>query len=90
MTDRLGSDIHIIPTHIDSTVEDLTLLFFNHWYCESGLPKDIISDHDKLFLSKFCAELHKLTGVKLKLSSSYHPKTDGASERLNKTINQCI
>jgi hypothetical protein len=90
MTDRLGSDICIIPTQIDITVEDLALLFFSHWYCENGLLKDLISDHNKLFLSKFWAELHKLTGVKLKLSLPYHPKTDEASERLNKTINQCI
>ena len=90
MTDRLGSDIRIIPTRIDITAEDLALLFFNHWYCENGLPKDIVSDRDKLFLSKFWTALHKLTGVKLKLSSSYHPETDGSSERSNKTINQCI
>jgi hypothetical protein len=34
--------------------------------------------------------LHKLTGVKLKMSSAYHLETDGASERSNKTINQSI
>jgi hypothetical protein len=90
MTDRLGSDIRIIPTRLDITAEDLALLFFNNWYCENGLPKDIISDRDKLFVSKFWRALHVLTGVKLKLSSAYHPETDGASERSNKTINQCI
>jgi hypothetical protein len=31
-----------------------------------------------------------LTGVKLKLSTAYHPQTDGASERTNKTVNQCL
>jgi hypothetical protein len=90
MTDRLGSDIRIVPTQINITAEDLALLFFNHWYCENGLPKEIVSDRDKLFLSKFWHALHKLTGVKLKLSSAYHPETDGSSERTNKTINQCI
>jgi hypothetical protein len=90
MTDRLRSDIRIIPTRIDIMVEDLALLFFNHWYCKNGLPKDIISNCDKLFLSKFWTALHKLTGVKLKLSSSYHPETNGSSKRSNKTINQCI
>ena len=90
MTDRLGSDIRIIPTRLDITSKDLALLFFNNWYCENGLPKDIISDRDKLFVSKFWRALHVLTGVKLKLSSAYHPETDGASERSNKTINQCI
>jgi len=90
MTDRLGSDVHIIPTQTDIMSENLTLLFFNHWYCENGLPKDIVSDRDKLFLSKFWRTLHKLTRIKLKLSSSYHPQTDRLSECTNKTINQCI
>ena len=34
--------------------------------------------------------LHKLTGVKLKLSTAYHPETDGASECTNKTVNQAL
>jgi len=65
-------------------------LFFTHWYCENGLPLEIVSDRDKLFLSRFWKELHKLTGIKLKMSTAYHPETDGASERTNKTVIQCI
>ena len=34
--------------------------------------------------------LHKLTGVKLKMSTAYHPQTDGASKHTNKTLNQAI
>jgi hypothetical protein len=90
MTDRLGADIRIIPTHCNITAKDLAVLFFNHWYCENGLPLNIISDRDKLFISKFWRALTKLTGVKLKMSSSFHPETDGASERSNKTVNQSI
>jgi len=90
MTDRLGSDVRIIPTQTDITAENLALLFFNHWYCKNSLPKDIVSHRDKLFLSKFWRTLHKLTGIKLKLFSSYHPQTNRLSERTNKTINQCI
>jgi hypothetical protein len=90
MTDCLGSDIRIIPTRTDISTEDLAVLFFNHWYCENRLPKDIISDWDKPFVLKFWRTLHKLTGVKIKLSSAYHPETDSSSERSNKTINQCI
>jgi hypothetical protein len=90
ITDCLHSDICIIPTCIDISAEDLAILFFNHWYCENGLLLKIISDRDKLFVSKFWSALHALTGVKLKLSSAYHPQTDGSSERSNKTINQCI
>ena len=41
-------------------------------------------------MSKFWKALHRLTGVKLKMSTSYHPETDGASERTNKTVNQIL
>ena len=79
-TDRLGSDIQLAATQTDLNAEELAYLFFDKWYCENGLPADIISDRDKLFMSKFWKALHKLTGVTLKMSTAYHPQTDGASE----------
>jgi hypothetical protein len=45
---------------------------------------------DKLFVSELWDALHKLTGVKLKMSTAYHPETDGGSERTNKTLNQLV
>jgi hypothetical protein len=89
-TDRLGTDIQLAATRTNITAEDFALIFFDKWYCENGLPLEIVSDRDKLFVSKFWAALHKLTGVKLKMSTAFHPETDGASERTNKTVNQCI
>jgi len=89
-TDRLNSDIQIIPTTTDLTAEQLAELFFDRWYCENGLPLEIISDRDKLFVSHFWKALHKLTGVKIKISMSYHPETDGCSERSNKMVIQSI
>jgi hypothetical protein len=45
MTDRLGgADMHIVLTTMSLTVEGLASLFFTHWYCENGLPLDIVSD----------------------------------------------
>ena len=90
ITDRMGSDIQIIPTVSTLTADKLAEIFFDKWYCENGLPLDIVSDRDKLFMSNFWKTLHKLTGVKLKLSTSYHPETDGSSERTNRTVIQCI
>ncbi|GBE88592.1 Transposon Ty3-I Gag-Pol polyprotein [Sparassis crispa] len=90
MTDRLGSDVRIVPTHTDIFAEDFTALFFERWYCENGLPLDIIFDHDHLFISQFWQALHKLSGIKLKMSTSYHPETDGSSEHSNKTVIQML
>jgi hypothetical protein len=85
ITNRLGSDICIAATHTNITTEHFAAQFFNVWYCENSLPLNIISDHDKIFVSKFWKVLHVLTGVKLKVSSVYHPETDGSSEWSNKT-----
>ena len=54
MTDQLNTNIQIVTTRTDITVPDLAAIFFNRWYCENGLPLKIVSDHDKLFMSKFC------------------------------------
>ncbi|KAF4622194.1 hypothetical protein D9613_009369 [Agrocybe pediades] len=91
MTCRLGgSDIRIIPCNTNDTAEKIASLVFENWYCENGLPEEFISDRDKLFTSAFWKSLHKLAGVKLKMSTAFHPESDGASERTNKTVNQMI
>jgi len=89
-TDRLSSDIQLVASRTDISAEELAYLFFDRWYCESGLPSEIVSNRDKIFVSRFWKALHKLTGIKLKLSTAYHPEMDGASERTNKTINQAL
>jgi hypothetical protein len=90
ITDRIGSNIRIIPTNTTISAEHLALLFFDNWYCENGLPSSIACNNDKPFVSQFWKALTKLTGVKLKMSTAYHPKTDSSSESSNKTINQML
>ena len=90
MTERMGSDIQIVPTRMDIAAEDFAQLFFDHWYCENGLPLELISDRDKLFVSQFWKALTKITGIKLGMSTAFHPETDGVSEWTNKTVDQCL
>lgn len=90
MTCRSGSDIRIVPCRINITAEELATLFFEEWYCENGLPEEIICDRDKLFVSKFWSALTKIAGISMKMTTSFHPEGDGISERSNKTVNQSI
>jgi len=50
------------------------------------MPDRIISDRDCLFTSNFWDHLHSMIGVSLHKSSAYHPQSDGATERANRTV----
>lgn len=51
-----------------------------------GLPVALISDRDRIFTSTVWQELFKLIGTELRMSTAYHPQTDGQTER----VNQCL
>jgi transposase InsO family protein len=51
-----------------------------------GLPSVIIFDRDKVFTSNLWQELFKLASVALHMYSTYHPQSDGQTERLNQTM----
>ena len=38
----------------------------------------------------FWHETHRILGTKLLMSTSFHPQTDGASERVNRSIGQIL
>jgi hypothetical protein len=90
LTNKLGLDIHLIPTRTDISTTCLPSILFNEWYCKNGLPLELISDCNKFFILKFWKALHTLTGIHLKMSTAYHPQTGSASKHTNKTLNQCV
>jgi hypothetical protein len=51
-----------------------------------GMPVANVSDRDRVFTSLLWKTLFQLTHLKLQMSSSYHPKSDGQTER----VNQCL
>ena len=55
-----------------------------------GLPKHIISDRGPQFASRTFRALWARMGVKMAMSTAYHPQTDGASERINQVVEQYL
>ncbi|KAG8364869.1 hypothetical protein BUALT_Bualt18G0043300 [Buddleja alternifolia] len=67
----------------DCTAEEAARAFFKNVVKYWGLPKSIISDRDPRFTGRLWTELFKLLGSELCFSTSFHPQTDGQTERVN-------
>jgi len=85
ITDRLINYVKIEPLKTTATAPEVANLFYRTWYRQFGLPSAIASDRDKLFMSHFWKQLMKKLDIHLRMSTAYHPETDGSSEKSNKT-----
>jgi transposase InsO family protein len=75
-----------IPTRDDTTAADFAELFFEHVECRFGSPRSIVTDRDSRITSDFWREVCEIKIIKRRLSTAYHPQTDGQSEALNRII----
>jgi transposase InsO family protein len=73
-----------VPSTI--TAPDLAELFHINVELKYGLSNDIVSDRGLIFTSKFWSNLCYLSHVKLRLSTAFHPQTDGQMEWMNQTL----
>ncbi len=86
VVDCLSKWIHAIPTVTSLDSAGVAWLFLEHIWCHHGLPEEVISDCGPTFISNFSHNLTTLLGVKLTLSTSYHPQTDSQMEFVNQEI----
>ena len=65
---------------------DVTDLLISHVSQHHDLPTDLITKRDPTFTLALFPRLTKQRGMKQKMSSSYHPQTDGQTKVMNRTI----
>ena len=75
-----------VPFRTETTAAQLAHVLLKEVVSRHGLPKEIISDRDKLFTSRFWTTLTAELGINQKMSTAYHPQTDGQTERMNQTV----
>ena len=88
--DRLTSLVHLIPIKTSTDAAELAYLYIQEVVRLHGIAKSIVSDRDPRFTSKFWAEVNRILGTRLLMSTAFHPQTDGATEHANRTINAIL
>ncbi|GJS47869.1 putative reverse transcriptase domain-containing protein [Tanacetum coccineum] len=89
IVDRLTKSAHFLPMKKTVTMERLTGLYLEV-VLRHGVLVSIISDSDSRFTSHFWQSLQKAVGTRLDMSTTYHPQTDGQSERTIQTLKDML
>jgi hypothetical protein len=76
----------LVPYQESSTAKQLAYVFHRYVVADHSVLEEVISDRDKLFTSKFWAALAAYIGMKRKLTTAFHPQTNGGNERMNQVV----
>ena len=86
MVEGLTKYSHFIPCSETITAQQLGCLVLDRLVRYYGIPTVFITNRDKLFTSNYWKTLIAAMGIKHKLSTAFHPQTDGQTERSNQTL----
>ena len=81
---------HFILTTDKTSAEGLARLFRDHVWKLHGLPESIISDRGVQFAANLMKELNQILGIETRLSTAFHPQTDGQTEQTNQELEQYL
>ena len=84
---KIARYIHCLTT---TTAKELAELFWEKWAKDFGIPRGIVSDRGSVFTSAFWAAFCYRISIKRRLSTAFHPQTDGQTERQNQTMEQYL
>ena len=87
--DKLSKMVHFAPMSSDGTAECMKA-FLTHVASKHGMPEEIISDRDARFTSAYWSEFTRMSGIKLCMTTAYHPQSDGQTERMNRTLEDML
>ncbi len=89
-TDRLSKRAYISPCYKTATTADLARIFFDTVFRNKGMSRVLLSDNGPQFHSDFWTEFFAFLRTVVKLTSNYHPQSNGGSEKLNKTLMEVL
>ena len=88
--DRLSKMMHFVATTEGTSAEGLARLFRDNVWKLHGLLESVVLDRGPQFVAELMKELNRMLGIKTKLSTAFHPQTDGQTERMNQELEQYL
>jgi len=88
--DRLSKMTHFVATMKGTLVEGLARLFRDNVWKLHGLPESVVSDRRSQFAAELTKELNKMLGIETRLSTVFHPQTDGQTGQMNQELEQYL
>ena len=79
--DRLTKSAHFLAVRMTFTLGEFYRLYIREIVLLYGVPVSIVSDRDPRFTTNFWKSFQKAMGTQLMMSTTFHPQTDGQSER---------
>nr|GEY26615.1 putative reverse transcriptase domain-containing protein [Tanacetum cinerariifolium] len=88
--DRLTKPAHFLPIRENDPLDKLARLYLNRIVARHEIPVSIICNRDERFTSNFWKSFQKALGTDICMSTAYHPKTIGQSERTIQTLENML
>ena len=90
IVDKLTKSAHFIPVKGTTTASQYAEIYVKEIVKLHGVPKNIISDRGSVWTSQFWKAFMKDLGTELRMSSAFHPQTDGQTERVNQVLEDML
>ncbi|GJV87016.1 putative ribonuclease H-like domain-containing protein [Tanacetum coccineum] len=90
IVDRLTKSAIFTPMRETDPLDKLARMYLKEVVTRHGIPVSIICDRDPRFASNFWRSLQNALGTNLDMSTTYHPQTDGQSERTIQTLEDML
>ena len=87
---RLSKMVYFVVTIEGTSAEGLARLFRDNVWKLHGLLESVVSDREPQFAVELMKELNRMLGIQTRLSTAFHPQTDGQTEQMDQKLKQYL
>jgi hypothetical protein len=90
VVEKLTKAVYFIPVKMTHKATNIAVIYMKEISRLHGVPKEIVSHRDTTVTSNFWKRLYEGFGTNLNFSTTYHPKSNGKTDRVNQIIEDML